>query len=282
MSAAPSAATSGRRPAKRRGSATAQWPRQDAVDFGEQVLDVAPVGHGLVDLTVPLGVGIAQKPVVRAPRNCMEDALLRTHERPDRIGIDERGTIRCTPFDGRRKLCARPVASSSSLSVPTPTATIVCRARSSRGRPASESLARTPTIRPVSSRRKSTARALVTIDAPWRRSAGHVDCEERIILLASWNCTPRPANRAEAPAPRPAPSDGEMPRPREVPARPGVVEEQAGPDVESLPAPVLQGEQELDRLHEVGASRVSSRRVHAAPRARAGTPASRDTAGRRE
>jgi hypothetical protein len=24
-------------------------PRQDAVDFGEQVLDVAPVGHGPVD-----------------------------------------------------------------------------------------------------------------------------------------------------------------------------------------------------------------------------------------
>jgi len=45
---------------------------------------------------------------------------------------------------------------------------------------------------------------------------------------------------------------GEMPRSREVSTRPGVVEEQTGPDVGAFPAPVLQGEEELDRPHEVG------------------------------
>ena len=115
-------------------------PRQDAVDFGEQVLDVAPVGHGPVDLTsCPLGVGIAQKPVVRAPRNCVEDALLRTHEeaRSHRDGRARNNQVHA--FRGSQgALRATGGELEQFVRSPTPTATIVCRARSSRGRPASE------------------------------------------------------------------------------------------------------------------------------------------------
>ena len=83
--------------------------------------------------------------------------------------------------------------------------------------------------------------------------AGDVDGEERVVLLGvvelhrpDQRIGPKRRRRGQRGA------MGEVPRPREVPARPGVVEEQAGPDVRALPAPVLQGEEELDRPHEVG------------------------------
>ncbi len=88
-------------------------------------------------------------------------------KRPVRIGMDARGTSRWMPLDGRSSWCGRPVASSSTRSVPTPTAASVCRARSSNALPETPSRTCAPSTRPPSERRKPVTAARVAIAAPW-------------------------------------------------------------------------------------------------------------------
>ena len=180
------------------------------------------------------------------------------------MGIEERGTIRCTPFEGRTCVL-RPAGGHARAPGPSRRRRRrSCAGHGSRAaRPVSRSSARTPQhpARLVADEARSPNPGRDR-RAPSRGRARDVHRVERVVLLrvvephgSDQRIRPKRRGRRQRGA------AGQVPCARQVPgASQSVVEEQAGAHVRALPPSVREREQELHRPHEVGREPVSSRR----------------------